>query len=89
MYSYLSAPLLCYRSGYFVFADYVLASEIVVTVVAVVGLILAREPALAFPNVALTLCLFDNRHPGVNEDKDSQTDDPLNGDKDQVDPTQQ
>ena len=69
--------------------DYVLTSEIVVAVVAVVGLIFAGEPALTLPYIPLALCFFDNGHPGVNEDKDRQTDDPLDGDQDQIDPTQQ
>ena len=56
---------------------------------AVVSLVSAGEPTLALPNVALTLQLFDDEHPGVNEDKDCQADRPLDREQDQIDPTQQ
>ena len=58
------------------------------TVVAVVGLLTAGEPALALPHIALALTMLDQGHPPVDTHQHRQADQPLNGDQDQVDPSE-
>ena len=64
-------------------------SEVVVAVVAVVHLSSAGEPALELPDIALTLLLLNEGHPPVDADENGQTDHPLDGDPQQVDPAEQ
>ena len=66
-----------------------LTLEVVVTLVAVVHLSSAGEPALELPDIALTLLLLNEGHPPVDADENGQTDHPLDGDPQQVDPTEQ
>ena len=69
--------------------DSLSASEVVVALVAVVHLLSAGEPALELPDVTLVLLLLDEGHPPVDADEHCQTDHPLDGDPQQVDPTEQ
>ena len=67
---------------------FVLTLEVVVAIVAVVHLPSAGEPALALPHVTLALALFDDGHPPVDAQQRRETDAPLNGKHDQVNPTE-
>ena len=69
--------------------DSLSASEVVVALVAVVHLLSAGEPALELPDIALVLLFLDEGHPPVDADENGQTDHPLDGDPQQVDPTEQ
>ena len=69
--------------------DSLSASEVVVALVAVVHLLSAGEPALELPDIALVLLFLDEGHPPVDADEHCQTDHPLDGDPQQVDPTEQ
>ena len=69
--------------------DSLSASEVVVALVAVVHLLSAGEPALELPDIALVLLLLNEGHPPVDADEIGQTDHPLDGDPQQVDPAEQ
>lgn len=56
---------------------------------AVVSLSTAGEPTLALPNIALALGLLDYVHPPVDAEEYCDTNDPLDGQQQQVDPTKQ
>lgn len=58
-------------------------------VVAVVNLLLAGEPALAFPHIALVLLVLQQSHPPVNAAQQGQSDHPLNRNEDQVYPAEE
>jgi len=65
-----------------------LALEIMPALMAVVDFPRTGKPALAFPDIALAERLLDNCHPPVDAHQNRQTDHPLNGKPDQINPTE-
>ena len=55
---------------------------------AVVDLLFAGEPSSALEDVALALALLDDRDPPVDQQKHRQADQPLDGDPNQIDPSE-
>ena len=60
-----------------------------VAAVAVVGLLFAGEPTLALPNIANAFFLLQIGHPRVDANQYGQTNHPLDGQDDQVNPAEQ
>lgn len=56
---------------------------------AVIHLFPAGKPPLAFPDIALSLALFDNGHPPVEAKAYRRADHPFNGYPDQINPSKQ